>query len=68
MLTAESYDRVIEGMTKFSFLTTKGLTGLLKQAESDPEFRRWLTETYTDLTESAEQERLRKAQSIDISR
>jgi hypothetical protein len=68
MLTAESYDRVIEGMTKFSFLTTKGLTGLLKQAEADPEFRRWLTETYTDLTESAEQERLRKAQSIDISR
>jgi hypothetical protein len=68
MLTAESYDRAIEGMTKFTFLTTKGLTGLLKQAEADPEFRRWLTETYTDLTESAEQERLRKAQSIDISR
>jgi hypothetical protein len=68
MLTAESYDRAIEGITKFTFLTTKGLTGLLKQAEADPEFGRWLTETYTDLTESAEQERIRKAQSIDISR
>ncbi len=57
MLTAESYDRAIEGITKFSFLTSKGLTGLLKQAEADPEFRRWLTETYTDLTESSEQGR-----------
>lgn len=73
MLTAESYDRAMEGITKYSLLSTKGLTGLLKQAEADPEFRRWLTETYTDLTESSEQnraerERLQKAQSIDISR
>jgi len=55
MLTAESYDRVIEGITRWSFISTKGLTGLLRQAEADPEFRRWLTETYTELTESSEQ-------------
>lgn len=54
MLTADSYDKMMEVITRYLFAGSRGVQALLQQAEADPEFRKWLTETYTQLIETSE--------------
>lgn len=65
MLTADSYDRMMEMMTRGLFMTSRGTQALLQQAEADPEFRKFLTETYAQLIETSSESKEKPRLSVN---